>query len=69
METGHGHEPGFSMEELLEVMFGLEHVLAEVFWNTIWVAGAFLLGRFITFRKVHKYIDDKHGVTHNREEY
>jgi len=65
----HVHETGFSTEELFEVMFGLEHVLAEVFWNTVWIAGAFALGRLVAFRRVHKYIDDKHGVKHKKSEY
>lgn len=51
-------------DELFEVMFGTEHVIAEMFWNTIWFGIAFLFGRIIAFRKVHKYIDEKHGVTH-----
>jgi hypothetical protein len=51
-------------DELLEVMFGTEHVIAEMFWNTVWFGIAFLLGRVVAFRKVHKYIDEKHGVTH-----
>jgi hypothetical protein len=64
--SGHEHS---GLDGLMEIMFGWEHVLAEVFWNTVWVAAAFAIGRFVTFRKVHKYIDDKHGVTHSREEY
>lgn len=51
-------------DELIEVMFGLEHVIAEMFWNTVWFGIAFLLGRIVAFRKIHKYIDEKHGVTH-----
>lgn len=65
----HAHDPGFSFDELVEVMFGLEHVLAEVFWNSVWLGLAFVVGRIVAFRKVHKYIDDKHGVTHNKGDY
>lgn len=65
----HAHEPGFSFDELIEVMFGLEHVLAEVFWNSVWLLAAFAIGRIVAFRKVHKYIDDKHGVKHEKSDY
>lgn len=65
----HIHEPGFSVDELIEVMFGLEHVLAEVFWNSVWLGLAFVVGRIVAFRKVHKYIDDKHGVAHDKGDY
>ena len=50
--------------ELIEVMFGAEHVIAEMFWNTVWFGIAFVFGRLAAFRRVHKYIDNKHGVTH-----
>jgi hypothetical protein len=62
----HNHD---GLEGLWEVMFGFEHVVAEVFWNTVWLGAAFAIGRLIAFRKVHKYIDDKHGVKHNKSEY
>ena len=65
----HGHVEHSSSHDLLEVMFGFEHVVAEVFWNTVWLGAAFAIGRLIAFRKVHKYIDDKHGVKHNKSEY
>jgi hypothetical protein len=64
--SGHNHE---GLDGLWEVMFGFEHVVAEVFWNTVWLGAAFAIGRLIAFRKVHKYIDDKHGVKHNKSEY
>lgn len=61
--SAHNHE---GLDGLWEVMFGFEHVVAEVFWNTVWLGAAFAIGRFIAFRRVHKYIDDKHGVTHDK---
>lgn len=64
----HAHEHD-GLDGLLEVMFGFEHVVAEIFWNSVWLAGAFAIGRLVAFRKVHKYIDDKHGVTHQEDEY
>ncbi len=64
--SSHSHE---GLDGLWEVMFGWEHVLAEVFWNTVWLGAAFAIGRLVTFRRVHKYIDDRHGVKHNKENY
>lgn len=52
------------LDGLLEVMFGFEHVVAEFFWNAVFITATFLVTKAIAFRKVHKYIDDKHGVTH-----
>ena len=51
-------------EELLEVMFGLEHIAAEFFWNGIFVLVTYLLTKARTLRNAHKYIDNKHGVSH-----
>lgn len=65
MEHNEHHE----FEHLLEVVFGLEHVIAEFFWNGVFILATFLLTKAIAFRRVHKYIDDKHGVKHERDEY
>jgi hypothetical protein len=65
----HGHETGFSVEELIEVMFGLEHIISEFFWNAVFILGTFVITKAITLRKVHKYIDEKHGITHKKSEY
>jgi hypothetical protein len=67
--VGHDDHNHSGLDGLWEVMFGFEHVVAEIFWNTVWLAAAFAIGRMITFRKMHKYIDDKHGVTHNKGDY
>lgn len=67
MEHGHeehGHEGESSLDHLLEVMFGFEHVVAEFFWNAVFVTATFFITRGIALRKAHKYIDGKHGVTH-----
>jgi hypothetical protein len=53
------------MEHLFEVMFGLEHIIAEFFWNGIFVLATFLLTRGLALRKAHKYIDQRHGVEHD----
>jgi hypothetical protein len=67
-QDSHGHEghDHSGLEGLWEVMFGWEHVLAEVFWNSVWLLGAFAIGRFVAFRKVHEYIDKKHGISHDK---
>jgi hypothetical protein len=67
--SGHSHESGFSVEELIEVMFGLEHVLSEFFWNAVFILATFVITKAAAFRKMHKYIDDKHGVEHKKDEY
>jgi hypothetical protein len=71
VEVGHetAHHDHSGLDGLWEVMFGFEHVIAEVFWNTVWLGAAFAIGRLVAFRRVHKYIDDKHGVSHNKDQY
>jgi hypothetical protein len=64
-EASHAHEHGEGLEGLWEVMFGFEHVVAEFFWNAVFVTATFFITRGIALRKAHKYIDDKHGVTHD----
>lgn len=49
---------------LLEVIFGPEHVIAEFFWNGVFVFATYLFAKARTLKKVHKYIDEKHGVAH-----
>lgn len=57
------------MEHLAEVMFGPEHVIAEFFWNGVFILITYMLTKARTLSKVHKYIDDKHGVKHKAGEY
>lgn len=64
--SGHSHE---GLDGLWEVMFGFEHVVAEFFWNAVFLLVGFAVSRAIALRKIHKYIDDKHGVTHSKEKY
>ena len=59
----HAHEESV-IESILEITFGMEHVVAEFFWNAVFVAATFVLTRSIALRKAHKYIDEKHGVEH-----
>jgi hypothetical protein len=58
-----------SSEEILEVMFGLDHIIAEFFWNGIFLVIGLGVSKAKALRKIHKYIDDKHGVTHAEKEY
>lgn len=57
------------VDELFEVMFGLEHVISEVFWNVAFLAVGYGLSRLFAWRKIHKYIDTKHGISHDKDEY
>jgi hypothetical protein len=60
-EHAHGN---FSLESLAEVVFGTEHIIAEFFWNAVFILGTYLFTKAVALRKIHKYVDDKHGVTH-----
>jgi hypothetical protein len=64
----HDHSDHF-IEELLEVMFGGAHVISEIFWNVIFALALFGISKARALRKVHKYIDDRHGVTHEKDGY
>lgn len=61
----HGHESETVIDSIIEITFGLEHVVAEFFWNAVFVAATFILTRGVALRKAHKYIDQKHGVEHD----
>ncbi len=63
------HDGGDIMSTLIEVTFGLEHIVAEFFWNGVFVLVGFLVSKAVALRKIHKYIDDKHGVSHDKKEY
>lgn len=56
-------------EHLLEVVFGLDHIIAEFFWNGIFIIIGIAISKARALRKIHKYIDDKHGVNHQKDEY
>lgn len=53
-------------DELFEVMFGLEHIAAEFFWNIVFAFGLLAISKSRLLKKIHKYIDDKHEVSHER---
>jgi hypothetical protein len=63
----HGHEGETLLDTIIEVTFGLEHMVSEFFWNAAFLIVGFAVSKAVALRKIHKYIDDKHGVEH--EEY
>lgn len=52
---------------LFDVVFGLDHIIAEFFWNAVFALVVYGFTKARTLRKIHKYVDSKHGVEH--EEY
>ena len=64
MHEDHVHAGGTLLDTIIEVTFGLEHMAAEFFWNAVFVLVGFAVSKAVALRKIHKYIDDKHGVTH-----
>jgi len=69
MQDDHAHEGETLLDTIIEVTFGLEHMVSEFFWNAIFVLVGFAVSKAIALRKIHKYIDDKHGVKHQKDEY
>jgi hypothetical protein len=69
MQDDHAHEGETLLDTIIEVTFGLEHMVSEFFWNATFVLVGFAVSKAIALRKIHKYIDDKHGVKHQKDEY
>jgi hypothetical protein len=65
----HAHEGETLFESILEITFGVEHMFAEFFWNAVFLIIGFGVSRAIALRKIHKYIDEKHGVVHEKDGY
>ena len=65
----HGHEGEALIDTIIEVTFGLEHMVSEFFWNAVFVLVGFAVSKAVALRKIHKYIDDKHGVEHEKNGY
>lgn len=65
-EHAHGE---FSLDALFEVTFGLEHMVSEFFWNAVFLLVGYAVSKAVALRKIHKYIDDKHGVEHQDGKY
>lgn len=49
---------------LFDVVFGLDHIIAEFFWNAVFALVVYGFTKARTLRKIHKYVDSKHGVEH-----
>lgn len=65
----HEHEGESLIDTIIEVTFGLEHMVSEFFWNAVFLLVGYAVSKAVALRKIHKYIDDKHGVTHQEGEY
>jgi hypothetical protein len=55
------------MDNLLDVVFSIDHIIAEFFWNGVFAVIVYLFSKARTLRKIHKYVDSKHNIEH--EEY
>lgn len=66
MMDEHDHDGGELFSTILDVTFGLEHMVSEFFWNAVFLLVGFAVSKAVALRKIHKYIDDKHGVTHDK---
>ena len=55
------------INDILDVTFSIDHMIAELFWNAIFALAVYGFTKARTLRKIHKYVDSKHGVEH--EEY
>ena len=53
-------------EHLMEVMFGIEHVLSEFFWNAVFAILVLSFSKARALRKIHKYIDNAHQLEHDK---
>ena len=56
-------------DDLWSVVFGFDHIVAEFFWNGVFLVVGLGISKARALRKIHKYIDDKHGVKHPESEY
>ena len=65
----HEHEGEALIQTIFEVTFGLEHMVSEFFWNAVFLLVGYAVSKAVALRKIHKYIDDKHGVKHQKDEY
>lgn len=54
---------------LFDVVFGLDHMIAEFFWNGVFLGIGLGITKFKEYKKIHKYIDNKHGIYHKDSDY
>ena len=52
-------------ENLLDVVFSVDHIIAEFFWNAVFALAVFVFSKAKAKRSLHKYIDNKHGISHD----
>lgn len=69
LASEHAHEGETIFDTIIEVTFGLEHMVSEFFWNAVFLLVGYAVSKAVALRKIHKYIDDKHGVSHDKKEY
>ena len=55
--------------DLFDVVFGVDHIIAEFFWNAVFAVAVFAISKARAKRSIHKYIDEKHGVKHEPKDY
>lgn len=61
-------------ETWLTILLDPNHIVAELAWNLIFDLLIISIGYGIIIKKIilphiHKYIDDKHGVKHQKADY
>jgi hypothetical protein len=64
MHLQHALEVETLLDSVIEITFGIDHLAAVFFWNAVFLLVGFAVSKAIALRKIHKYIDEKHGVTH-----
>ena len=69
LASEHSHNGETFIQSVMEVTFGFEHMISEFFWNAVFLVVGYAVSKAIALRKIHKYIDDKHGVSHDKKEY
>jgi hypothetical protein len=62
----HEHEHESIIDGIIEVTFGLEHMVSEFFWNAVFAIGIYFFSKARALRKIHKYVDDKHDLKHDK---
>jgi cell shape-determining protein MreD len=56
-------------ESLFDITFSINHIIAELFWNAVFALILFGFSKAKVLSKIHKYVDNKHGVEHHPEDY
>jgi hypothetical protein len=64
MHDEHAHEGESLLSTIIEITFGIEHMVAEFFWNAVFLIAGYAISKAVALRKIHKYIDEKHGINH-----